>query len=377
SLPNVTLAQKGWYTFTTSDSFCNTTSALDSFYLDVSNCQDSVWPGDVNLDFITNYLDVLYSNVPSQISNAHQGPARKNATINYVGQACPDWSTSLNNVNRKHSDCDGNGTINLLDTIAISQNYSLLHPKGFFTPKPKITAQADLYFDTTGIKFLQNTTISIPVVLGSVTHPINNFFGLGAEFKINSPQLLGFSITDTNSILGTTQQQLSFKKQIGNAQMDLVYSRLYYAFGVNGYGPLFNVVLSLPPNSAGDTVTLYFDNERLIDHTGDTLTDYNIIPLTFVIKDPLSIKETNSIQSASIIPNPSGKKARLDLKLTQKTSITVTMTDITGKHIWQWAQPKQHSALSIELPEELTAGLYFISVKQEGRSAKVLKWIKQ
>jgi len=374
SIPNASQNATGWYVYTSTESTCNFTHT-DSFYVRVDNCQDSVWPGDVNYDKITNYLDFLYLFAPSSSQAAYSGPARKNASISYTGQACPDWGASINNVNRKHADCNGDGAVDFLDTMAINLNYNIPHPKGTFTPKPKIASQPDLFFDAAGVKFFQNTTVTIPISIGSPAYPVYNMMGIGTELKAIAPYDLNLALTDVTNVFGSVQQQNKFKRYIGSAQMDFVYSR-YNAGNVGVYGPICDLSFTLSPNSAGDTITLYFDNEKILSNSGTALTAYNVIPLTFVVEDPLSIKENEKIRSAAIIPNPSEGNARLEVITAGSANITAIATDMVGRAIWQSQQANKTGSVSFSLPTAISSGIYLITLTADGEKAKVLKWIK-
>lgn len=54
-------------------------------------CQDSVWPGDVNYDHITDNLDAL----DLAIAMGATGPVRSGATIAYQPQFSWDWTQSF------------------------------------------------------------------------------------------------------------------------------------------------------------------------------------------------------------------------------------------------------------------------------------------
>ncbi|HTM66702.1 MAG TPA: GEVED domain-containing protein [Flavipsychrobacter sp.] len=90
---NASLANKGWYYTSTTDNSCNTVNT-DSFYVNVVNCADSVWPGDANNDLITNYLDALYV----ALYNGASGYSRPNASINYTSQFCLDWAVTASTI---------------------------------------------------------------------------------------------------------------------------------------------------------------------------------------------------------------------------------------------------------------------------------------
>ncbi|MDQ3051585.1 MAG: hypothetical protein M3Q95_11915, partial [Bacteroidota bacterium] len=76
-----------------------------------------VWPGDANYDLTVNNFDVL--NVGLGYNAA--GPVRPGATNNWVAQPASDWAFQFaNGANLKNADCNGDGIISNVDTVAIS-----------------------------------------------------------------------------------------------------------------------------------------------------------------------------------------------------------------------------------------------------------------
>ncbi len=86
-----------------------------------------VWPGDFNTDGIADIQDLLYWGA----AEGFTGATRPNATFNWSAQDCPDWALSVNGINSKHQDGDGDGIVNSNDLIALIQNYGNTHN---FTP---------------------------------------------------------------------------------------------------------------------------------------------------------------------------------------------------------------------------------------------------
>lgn len=84
---------------------------------------EPVWPGDFNNDGIANNQDLLIWGVTEGFS----GAIRPNASFNWSAQDCPDWSLSINGINSKHQDGDGDGTVNNNDLTALIQNYGNTH----------------------------------------------------------------------------------------------------------------------------------------------------------------------------------------------------------------------------------------------------------
>ena len=88
------------------------------------NCIEPVWPGDFNNDGVTNNIDPLYWGVAQSTIT---GPVRPNASSDWFAQYSPNWSTSVDGINNKHQDGDGNGTIDQLDFEVILKNYGRIH----------------------------------------------------------------------------------------------------------------------------------------------------------------------------------------------------------------------------------------------------------
>ncbi len=82
-----------------------------------------VWPGDFNTDGIADIQDLLYWGIASGFT----GATRPNASFAWSAQDCPDWSSSVNGINSKHQDGDGDGTVNTNDLNALIQNYGNTH----------------------------------------------------------------------------------------------------------------------------------------------------------------------------------------------------------------------------------------------------------
>ncbi|MBK9108076.1 MAG: hypothetical protein IPM92_06730 [Saprospiraceae bacterium] len=93
---------------------------------------DCVWPGDVNLDGEVTMLDLL--EVAYHLGN--DGSSRTyQSTSNFRALRSNDWDDQFSNgfANLKHADTDGNGVININDTLYISNFYRKQHS---LVPKP-------------------------------------------------------------------------------------------------------------------------------------------------------------------------------------------------------------------------------------------------
>ncbi len=124
------------------ESFCNAGSG---------SCTDLVWPGDFNNDGIANYHDVLYWG----LAENNTGASRPNATTNWQGQDCPNWSQSLAGINGKYQDGDGNGIVEVQDLQVLIDNYNNTHTLGL---PNAILGTTELKMEFTGQTNLTDTT---------------------------------------------------------------------------------------------------------------------------------------------------------------------------------------------------------------------------
>lgn len=337
---------------------------------------DSVWPGDANSDKIANLLDVL----AVAVAYNQTGPARPNANNSWTAQWAQNWGSNypIIGVNMKHGDCNGNGVVNLADLIPIASNYGLTHLKG--SPHSKTTGVPDLYFDMTGIQLAPGKTVSIPIKVGSSTSPIVDFYGLAAYVKITGLTLTKQAVINTTgSWLGNSSSTINFVKNLNMMNVDWAFARNDQQ-NTNGTGTLAMLEFEIPANTpVGQNVNLDFGNAVMIDKDGKYLTDYNVLDANAVTV-PAGISNKNvALQSATIIPNPSGNNARLHMQLTQNMKMQVRIADVTGKIVHNHTEALAGGSNYITLPAtNLAGGVYTIHIADtDGTETQVLKWIKQ
>jgi hypothetical protein len=291
----------GTYICLTYYSGCNTIT--HTFIVEECSPQnDDVWPGDANSDNIVTNSDALYLGLAFN----QTGPTRPAATLNWVGQPCPDWvfNFAQNNVNIKHADCDGNGIINFDDTLAIDFNYLNTHNKfeGVSAGgNPPLWVEA--IPDTVGLE----QAIDIVVHLGSVDQPIDSLHGVAFSLTFDESLLTesGFSIDFDNCALGTAGNDvLTFQKSFFNdGALDLAMTRNTLQ-NFQGYGPIVHArivttdnlsgVHELPIGASNAFALTASETEVALTAIPDTVT---IDPNKVGIVDPVELEVT-------IYPNP-------------------------------------------------------------------------
>ncbi|MEO0469976.1 MAG: T9SS type A sorting domain-containing protein [Bacteroidota bacterium] len=160
-----------------------TTRLSEGFYqalpLLTAMVSDSVWPGDTNNDGVANNSDLLAIG----LAFGANGPVRVNASLNWNAQFANNWVDSLpNGVNYKYADTDGNGSINLDDTLAIDLNYGLTHNKG----------SGGALMGPALFTVFEEDTVSVGeeahllVFFGTDNEPVQNVYGMGCRIEIDS-----------------------------------------------------------------------------------------------------------------------------------------------------------------------------------------------
>lgn len=338
---------------------------------------DSVWPGDANNDNVVNLLD------PLAIALAYNstGPVRPNATNNWVRQYAPDWSGNigLTTVNKKYADCDGNGTVGASDLVPVAANWGQTHPKD--GPRNKTTGLPDLYFDISGILFQAGGTVSVPIMFGSTADPMDDLYGLASRISVTVDGAVPSAqatITTATTWVGTASNTLTFNKDLDNGTIDWALARTDQQSAGSNQGQIAMLNFTVPSSAKyGDIVSFKFMSPTVIDKDGKVITDYNAVDATGQVGIPESIAGVSGgIAKIDVVPNPSGKQASLQLTLNKAQSLTITVTDITGKQVWTANQDFNKGHGAVALPASTLAnGMYMINVTGEDVST-TLKWMK-
>lgn len=338
---------------------------------------DSVWPGDANYDKLADIYDVL------AVAMAYKdtGSKRPNATTNWAAQFCNYWDgTFLDNIDKKHADCNGDGLVDTADLHAIRANYGLTHAKG--GPQKKTTAAPDLYFNHTGIKANPDSIVSIKMLLGSSSTPVNDIYGLAANVSVAGLILATPPvITYNTSWLGKDTTTLHFTKDISPISLDWAYARTDHK-NTSGQGQVAELEFKIPASTPNGTlVTLSYSKARIIDNQGVELAAFNMIEDTFYVWHlPSSVNYIqDGISNIKLYPNPSAGDVTVNWFAHTSTDVTITVSDITGKVLS--AQPAYartgNNSITIS-GQDIAKGIYLVTVKTADESSiTTLKWVKQ
>jgi hypothetical protein len=284
-----------------------------------------VWPGDANSDGVVNSSDVL------EIGLAYNatGTARSPGGNSFTSQFANAWAGTVSTgKNQCHADCDGSGTIDNGDTLAIYNNFSLTHP---FRPSPSSSAGMQIVLPG-NIAFMGQWNVADIVC----TDQLNQVFGM--VFDVNFDQSLietnSAYIVYTSSFLNASNQNVQFRKTVFANGKVYAASVRTDAANVNGTGKIgelyFKVKDGLPANT---TLNMSVSNAFKIDKNASQLaiTSAAATAVT-VVENPVSVKEKSRLEHAiQVFPNPASKQ--LNLYNSAGTNITYTLYDILGKEV--------------------------------------------
>ncbi|MCF8464541.1 MAG: T9SS type A sorting domain-containing protein [Flavobacteriales bacterium] len=319
---------------------------------------DDVWPGDANSDGVVTNSDALYLGLAFN----QTGPNRPAATLNWVGQPCPDWTFNfaVNNVNLKHADCDGNGIINFDDTLAIDFNYLNTHNKfeGVTSGgNPPIWVEASP--DTVGLQ----QAIEIIVYLGTAAQPIDSLHGVAFSLTFDESLLTqnGLSIDFDNCALGTAGNDvISFQKNLFNDGMiDVAVSRNTLE-DFQGYGPIVHVRIVTTDNLSGiHNVALGIGGVVALT-ASETTVELTAIGDTVVI-DPNKVGiDEAALDNVSVYPNPTTDV--LNISGLEGTG-TISIYNAVGQEAM--TVPFSNSdRMKLNL-SELVSGVYLVKIRSE------------
>jgi hypothetical protein len=282
-------------------------------------------------------------------------------------------------INRKHADCNGDGTVSYNDTLAVTTNYAMVHAKGInHSSASKTAGLPDLFFDLSGITPKAGTTVSIPIKLGTATTPISKIAGIAAHIMID-----GTAPADTPSLayagswLGTTTNSIHFNKAISKAHLDWAYARTDQ-HNKGGSGTLATLTFTIPPGTEGQQMRLYFDNVTLVDSNGDKITQVNVLDDTLTILNANGVAN-NPKQAPGLIvlPNPSSGACNIRFYVSAAALYRIELRDMSGRLVLHSSGDARAGLQTISLPtERLSSGVYVVYVNMGDQMIAPVRWIK-
>jgi hypothetical protein len=333
-------------------------------YSDNKDCSilcagDCVWPGDVNQDGHVTLLDFLEIGYNLGKSGQSRDSLNKNPSV-FKALRSKNWDSQLPGgfANLKNADADGNGKVDYLDTIYVSNFYRQQHS---LVPKP-VYDRGDFPFIlnvlTPNVKI--GEVAAIEVQLGDATYPVINLGGFSYELDYNT------------NVVNETSLAVYFYKQgwtTLNSSLMNMYKKPWDVRSngnkISGKGGVEVITFIVEDDLGGFRkdnqlikIPFYFQNILCKDSEGNFLKlDDQVAYINIDYTDSPPILNPNALV---VFPNPAAEQLNVQL-YGNNDIINMQLFTIAGNLIKTFSNSHQKSQ-QIDV-QNVTNGLYLLRVE--------------
>jgi hypothetical protein len=319
------------YSWTSSDpSFSSNTpvfktkqNASNTYYLTVTNglgCTNTdsihviadtcMWPGDANYDGIVQADDVL------RLGTSYGATGRYRViglgSIAYIAQQGWDWNNDFaDGLNYKHADCNGDGFVNHVDTMAISVNYGLTHARSGWVNGDR-SVDPRIYTTFSEDTIYAGNRLTASVWLGESSLPVANI--LGISFRMHFPagkidSFLGIHFTGNWITAGNTNPIYFRKAEPGQGFVDVCIVRTDHNDNT-GFGLIANADFVMKDDITGkndnrifSAFPVSFSNVKMITANEQEVQVFAEDNEAVLAQYPLGLQPVREMH-ATVYPNP-------------------------------------------------------------------------
>lgn len=341
---------------------------MDSIRIVIDSC-NMVWPGDANYDGIANNNDLLELG----LRYGSVGTARSVVSNNWQNYLSANWGTDTisTGYNLKHADCNGDGSINLDDTLAINLNYGLTHTLRLADIN-KTNTTGDIYFVSTQAGYGLGQQVAIDVYLGESTSPLQNFYGAAFIIDYNDntlvqPGSLSFSIDDASWVGTINTDAIRLTKPMEASEtIDAAICKTNH-INTSGAGKI-GTLRFIASNTIGN-FSVTASNAYYIDNAA-MQTPLTSATYTININTAVGLQNQTSNSNISIYPNPNNGSFTLS-NLNTREEYNLEVKDVLGRTVYTDVIKSNTSNANIKLNQ--AAGVYWLQITSKQGGAEVHK----
>ncbi len=352
-LPNVDV---NYSVIGTGINYCVNTQTINVF---VDNTCADVWPGDANSDGRADNVDILELG----LHYTQTGALRASASNAWQSYFANNWiGTISNGKNLNHSDCNGDGTINDNDTLAIYNNYGLTHA---FKPIQTSTVNPQLSIIPDQAAVVKGNWGTASIYLGDAITSINNINGVA------------FTVDFDNTLIETNSIYIEYQNSFLDAGQNLHFRKLDFANGKIFTATTHTVNNNVSGNGLIATLHYQIKSSLTTDQVlnlGISLANQSdasglITPLTTGTGTLMALGTSVGLQELnrgliSISPNPTNGS----LNINSKTELQkIEVVSITGQTLLSETPTNVSHTLQLD---KFANGIYFVNVYQYDRIVK-------
>ncbi len=343
------------YTVTATDnaSGCSS-STFFSVYVN-QTCQD-VWPGDANSDGVADNLDILELG----LHYTQNGPTRALTSNTWQSFYANNWSGTISNgKNLNHCDCNGDGTIDNNDTLAIYNNYGLTHAFKH-SQTNTVNPQLSIIPDQTSV--LKGTWGTASIYLGDATTSINNINGVA------------FTVDFDNTLIEPSNIWIEYLPSFIDASQNLLFRKLDFTNGkiyiatthtvssnVSGYGKIATLHYQIKSSLTSAQILNLGISQAYRSDVSGLITQLTTGTGSLTATIDVGLQELLNDNNIFISPNPTNGI----LTINSKTEIQkIEIVSITGTVLLGEAATSNNHTLHLE---NYSNGIYFVNTYQNNR----------
>lgn len=339
-------------------------NVVDIFSTDGPYCVgDCVWAGDINNDGIVNNKDLL----PLGYYIGYDGFVRPDATLEWYGQYSDDWNNpyTSSQIDVKHADTDGSGSITVDDTLAISLFYDQAHnliPSIPPVAKNSLPFSMHVLTPNPGVGDL----VEVEVSLGSITQPVTDVYGFTFDVSL-SPLVKDSALQMTyydNSWLNLNAPSLWMDKNPRDGRLETAFTRTG-GTSASGYGVvgkfdfiIIDVVIGGKPADK-HALRVNMDGPTVMWGNGNITEGED-----YAIEIPLRSAQQPRVETTSadffVYPSPANERISIHLN-GDDTMEAISIHDATGRQVYYSADVMpEHMEIDISA---LPPGFYVASAR--------------
>lgn len=353
------------YTCTVGDANgCTTTS---TGILMTDSC-DYVWPGDANDDAVADNVDIL----DIGIANGATGTSRPNASLTWIGQPSTPWGqTLLSGTDYKWVDCNGDGTISLIDTQAVVLNYGQTHTNRVLPPDYNASVP-DLRIAFAQDSIAAGSTGTITLSLGDAVLPASNVYGIAFRLNYDAAQISTSSIgmqsgTTWFGTIGGNAMQVVLHPSPSNGFVDVALTRVDQQ-NVSGNGTIgtfyFTATTAMTGTGNATDVPVTISNVTVVDNSG-AAQSVNVIGDTLTVADPPLITTLDEINHPTDHVYPTQSSDIINVNVSGTRGV-VNIMDLSGRMISTSNVNTGRNTINVN---DLPAGNYILQILHDNGAA--------
>jgi type IX secretion system substrate protein len=359
--------------FSCTETICRNVNLIDPTLVFDCDQMDCVWPGDTNKDGAATLEDMINIGVGFGMT----GEPRDSVSNDWSAQAATDWYfENADGVNYKHFDCNGDGTVEINDILAIQSNFTMLDNGVSVTEPGGVPISLSFDVDTVVItEENQELEINAGLNFGSSDLPMNDVYAVVLyltypKHYVVQTEPVHFDYNQ-NSFFGDMTTTIPMARNIQEeGQMDIVLTRKTGA-NTSGQGRVASLnfiidsdIIDGRVENEGETFEIGINVVKAIDFEGNVI-DISLptVPLGVFFQNGISTKTVELIDESSVrvFPNPVNEILQIALD-GQLHPEEIEIFNLMGQRVIN--RKMNNNTLDINV-SQLSQGIYVLKVKTE------------